>query len=84
MFLIFFCAVHLLLYIYIYIYIYILDVDYVLKDLQNFNEVLWLRFYLFYHSLERFFCKINGNCITVVNNVCVSGNGTPFPFPFSV
>ena len=53
-----------------------LDVDYVLKDLQ--------RFYLFYHSLERFFCKINGNCITVVNNVCVSGNGTPFPFPFSV
>ena len=43
-----------------------LDVDYVLKDLQNFNEVLWLRFYLFYHSLERLFCKINGNCITVV------------------
>jgi hypothetical protein len=60
MLLIFFCAVHLLL------YIYMLDVDYVLKDLQNFNEVLWLRFYLFYHSLERLFCKINGNCITVV------------------
>jgi len=68
-FLIFFCAVHLL--IYIYIYIYVLEVDYVLKDLQNFNEVLWLRFYLFYHSLERFFCKINGNYITVVNNVWV-------------